>query len=63
MSLSSGLFGNYSQVSAQELQQQYGANNLQTASYGFEFSRKFNIQPFYVALVSLAYENKRRING
>jgi len=41
----------------------YKANNLQTASYRFEFSKKFNIQPFYVALVSLAYENKQRING
>jgi hypothetical protein len=41
----------------------YRANHLQTASYKFEFAKKFNIQPLYVALVSLAYENKRRING
>lgn len=141
MSLLSGLFGNYSEVPVQELQQQYGAylmpqenihmgfrlvrdtfiltnrrlilidhqgvtgkktrvasidldaiydvtmetagtgfddseitihyitspyyktNNVQTSSYKFEFSKKFNIQPFYVALVSLAYENKKRLNS
>lgn len=141
MSLLSGLFGNYSEVSVQELQHQYGAylmpqetihmgfrlvrdtfiltdrrlilidhqgvtgkktrvasidldaiydvtmetagtgfddseitihyivspyyktNNVLTSSYKFEFSKKFNIQPFYVALVSLAYENKKRLNS
>jgi len=41
----------------------YRTNNVQTASYKFEFGKKFNIQPFYVALVSLAYENKKRINS
>jgi len=41
----------------------YRANNVQTASYKFEFGKKFNIQPFYVALLTLAYENKQRING
>jgi len=39
------------------------ANNLQTFSCKFEFAKKFNIQPLYVALASLACENKRRING
>ncbi|OUM94776.1 MAG: hypothetical protein A9Z00_00980 [Thermobacillus sp. ZCTH02-B1] len=41
----------------------YKASNLQTANYKFEFSKKFNIQPFYTALVTLAYENKKRINS
>lgn len=41
----------------------YKTNNVQTSSYKFEFSKKFNIQPFYVALVSLAYENKKRLNS
>ena len=41
----------------------YKTNNVQTASYKFEFNKKFNIQPFYVALVSLAHENKKRLNA
>ncbi|WP_054941224.1 PH domain-containing protein [Paenibacillus ihuae] len=38
-------------------------NNLQTAVYKFEFSKKFNVQPLYTALVSVAHENHKRLNG
>ncbi len=41
----------------------YRANNAQTASYKFEFGKKFNIQPLYVALQSLAHQNRKRINS
>jgi len=41
----------------------YKANNIQIASYKFEFGKKFNLQPLYVALLTLAHRNKKRING
>lgn len=41
----------------------YKSNNVQTSSYKFEFGKKFNIQPFYVALVTLAHHNLKRINS
>jgi hypothetical protein len=39
------------------------STNLQVASYKFEFGKKFNLQPFYVALVTLAHENHKRLNA
>lgn len=39
------------------------SNNLQTASYKFEFGKKFNVQPLYTALVSIASDNYKRLNG
>ncbi|WP_028546206.1 PH domain-containing protein [Paenibacillus taiwanensis] len=41
----------------------YKANNIQTATYRFEFGKKFNVQPFYVALITLAHQNNKRINS
>lgn len=41
----------------------YKANNIQTSSYKFEFGKKFNLQPFYVALITLAHNNQKRWNG
>ncbi|TJY43994.1 PH domain-containing protein [Cohnella pontilimi] len=40
----------------------YKSTNLQVASYKFEFGKKFHLQPLYVALVSLAHENHKRLN-
>lgn len=39
------------------------SNNLQTAFYKFEFGKKFNVQPLYMALVSIANENYKRLNS
>ncbi|MBW5446528.1 PH domain-containing protein [Cohnella sp. CFH 77786] len=41
----------------------YKTNNPQVASYKFEFSKKINVQAIYTVLVSLAHENKKRINS
>lgn len=41
----------------------YKANNIQVAAYKFEFGKKFNLQPFYVALLTIAHHNHKRING
>ncbi|AJY73711.1 hypothetical protein VN24_02530 [Paenibacillus beijingensis] len=41
----------------------YKANNVQVAAYKFEFGKKFNLQPLYSALISLAHHNRKRING
>lgn len=41
----------------------FKANQVQMASYKFEFGKKFNIQPFYVALVTIAHHNHKRINS
>lgn len=41
----------------------YKSNNVQVASHRFEFGKKFNVQPLYVALITLAHENQKRING
>jgi hypothetical protein len=41
----------------------YKATNLQVASYKFEFGKKFNLQPFYIALLTLAHQNHKRINA
>ncbi|WP_379129551.1 PH domain-containing protein [Paenibacillus sp. sgz500958] len=38
-------------------------NNLQTSIYKFEFGKKFNVQPLYTALVSIASENYNRLNS
>lgn len=38
------------------------SNNLQTAVYKFEFGKKFNVQPLYTALISIANENLKRLN-
>jgi hypothetical protein len=38
------------------------ANNIQTASYTFEFGKKYNVQPIYVALSTLAHKNNKRLN-
>jgi len=41
----------------------YKANNIQTASYKFEFGKRFNVKPFYLALLAVACENNKRLNG
>ena len=41
----------------------YKSNNLQVASYKFEFGKRFNLQPLYVALISLAHHNNKRLNA
>lgn len=41
----------------------YKTNNASTAAYKFEFGKKFNVQPVYVALTSIAHENNKRLNG
>ncbi|WP_339320013.1 PH domain-containing protein [Paenibacillus sp. FSL R10-2734] len=39
------------------------SNNLQTAFYKFEFGKRFNVQPLYTALLSIAHDNYKRINS
>jgi len=39
------------------------ANNVALASYKLEFGKKFNLQPLYVAFVTLAHQNHQRLNG
>lgn len=39
------------------------SNNLQTAAYKFEFGKRFNVQPLYTALLSIAHDNYNRINS
>jgi hypothetical protein len=41
----------------------YKANNISTSSYKFEFGKKFNVKPVYIALLSIAHENSKRLNG
>lgn len=41
----------------------YKTNNPSVASYKFEFGKKFNLQPLYVALVTLAHQNHERLNS
>lgn len=41
----------------------YRASQISTASYTFEFGKKFNIQPFYVAMQTLASQNRKRLNS
>lgn len=41
----------------------YKTNNVQVASYKFEFGKKFNLQPIYVALITLAHQNRKRLNA
>ncbi|WP_151734612.1 PH domain-containing protein ['Paenibacillus yunnanensis' Narsing Rao et al. 2020] len=41
----------------------YKANNIQTAAYKFEFSKKFNVGPLYTALITIAGDNLKRLNG
>jgi hypothetical protein len=41
----------------------YKTNNLQVSSYKFEFGKKFNLQPFYTVLITLAHNNNKRLNG
>lgn len=41
----------------------YKTNNAQISSYKFEFGKKFNVQPIYVALVSIAHQNNKRLNS
>ncbi|GGI44197.1 hypothetical protein GCM10008018_05900 [Paenibacillus marchantiophytorum] len=41
----------------------YKANDAKTATYKFEFGKKFNLQPFYVAIHSLASQNRKRLNN
>ncbi|MCM3629802.1 PH domain-containing protein [Paenibacillus glycanilyticus] len=41
----------------------YKTNNVQTSHYKFEFGKKFNVQPIYVTLLSIAHENNKRLNG
>ncbi|UUZ81138.1 PH domain-containing protein [Paenibacillus sp. P26] len=41
----------------------YKSNNVSTSSYKFEFGKKFNVQPFYVAMQTIASQNRQRINS
>lgn len=41
----------------------YKTNNVQHASYKFEFGKKFNLQPIYVALLTIAHQNHKRLNA
>jgi hypothetical protein len=41
----------------------YKATNIQAASYKFEFGKKINLQPLYIALLTLAHQNQKRINA
>ncbi|MBM7567139.1 PH domain-containing protein [Paenibacillus sacheonensis] len=41
----------------------YKASQLHTASYKFEFGKKFNVQPIYVAFVTIAHRNGKRLNA
>ncbi|MCQ6557149.1 PH domain-containing protein [Paenibacillus mendelii] len=41
----------------------YKTNNLQVASYKFEFGKKFNLQPIYISLLTLAHQNHKRLNA
>ncbi|WP_231506327.1 PH domain-containing protein [Paenibacillus sp. UNC451MF] len=41
----------------------YKATNVHVASYKFEFGKKFNLQPFYVAMVTIAHQNHKRLNA
>lgn len=41
----------------------YKANDAKTAAYKFEFGKKFNLQPIYVALLTIASQNKKKLNG
>jgi hypothetical protein len=35
----------------------------QTSFYKFEFGKKFNVQPVYVALMTVAHQNQKRLNS
>ncbi|MBY9081136.1 PH domain-containing protein [Paenibacillus sp. HN-1] len=41
----------------------FKSNNVQVGSYKFEFGKKFNVQPIYVALLTLAHQNHKRLNS
>ncbi|BBH18916.1 hypothetical protein Back11_02610 [Paenibacillus baekrokdamisoli] len=41
----------------------YKSNDVKTRSYKFEFGKKFNLQPFYVAILSIAHQNLKRLNA
>ncbi|MDF2652450.1 MAG: hypothetical protein K0Q73_8255 [Paenibacillus sp.] len=41
----------------------YKTNNIQVSSYKFEFGKKFNLQPFYRVLLTVAHLNNKRLNG
>jgi hypothetical protein len=41
----------------------YKTTKIQVSSYKFEFGKKFNLQPIYVALISLAHQNHKRLNA
>lgn len=41
----------------------YKANNASHASYKFEFGKKFNLQPIYVALITIASQNRKKLNS
>jgi hypothetical protein len=41
----------------------YKTTNVQVGSYKFEFGKKFNLQPIYVALLTLAHQNQKRLNA
>lgn len=40
----------------------FKSNNVKTASYKFEFGKKFNLQPFYVAMLTIADQNRKKLN-
>ncbi|MCJ8010780.1 PH domain-containing protein [Paenibacillus sp. KQZ6P-2] len=41
----------------------YKSNNVQTSTYTFEFGKRFNVKPIYVALVSIAQQNNKKLNS
>ncbi|MFC5529010.1 PH domain-containing protein [Cohnella yongneupensis] len=41
----------------------FKTNNVSTATYKFEFGKKFNVQPIYVALMTIAHQNNKRLNA
>lgn len=41
----------------------YKANDAKLAAYKFEFGKKFNLQPIYVALITIASQNRKKLNG
>ncbi|PZD94455.1 PH domain-containing protein [Paenibacillus sambharensis] len=38
-------------------------SSIQQSTYKFEFGKKFNVQPVYVALLTVAHHNHKRLNG
>lgn len=41
----------------------YKSNNVELATYKFEFGKKFDVKPIYQTFMTLAHENLSRINS